>query len=277
MAEREERPRGRSGWLWVALAAAALAGGFGAARWWLGRKPAPEAAAPPAAPAAAPAPAPGAPAAPMDPARVRSLLEGLSASPLYRGALAQPDLLRRWAQVTENLAEGVVPRGPLAFLARTRPFAVVERGGKAWISPEAYRRYDDVAEAVASVDAQAFARVYREVHPALDAAFRALGYPEGALDRATAKALRRIEGVPVPDGEVAVVPVGAVWAYADPKLEGLSPVDRQLLRMGPRNARLVQAKARELSQALALEPATAGSTAPSGVREPPASAPPTGR
>jgi hypothetical protein len=138
---------------------------------------------------------------------------------------------------------------------------VVERGSRAFVDPASYRRYDEVADAVASVDAQGFARVYRELHPVLDAAYRALGYPEGAFDRATAKALRRIEGVPVQDGDVPVVPAGAVWAFADPKLENLAPVDRQVLRMGPRNARILQAKAREISQALALDVTPAPATA----------------
>jgi hypothetical protein len=257
MTEMGERPRGKGPAVWIVLAGLALLGGFIGARWWMKRQAAP---APAAAPVAEPAPAPPAPAGPAPivvAARVRSLLEGLSPNALYRGWLASPDLLRRWAQVTENLAEGVVPRGPLSFLARAKPFAVVEKGKRTLIAPESYRRYDDLADAVASVDAQGFARVYRELHPVLDATYRGLGYPEGAFDRATAKALRRILGVPVLDGEVPLVPAGAVYAFADPGLENLSPVDRQVLRMGPRNVRILQAKAREISQALALDAAPA--------------------
>jgi hypothetical protein len=256
MTELGEKPRGRGPAVWIVLVGLALLGGFVGARWWMSRqaRPAP-AAAPAEAPAPAVAPAAAGPAPVVDAARVRALLEGLSTDPAYRSWLAQPDLVRRWVQVTENLAEGVVPRGPLSFLARARPFAVVEKGKKTYIAPDSHRRYDDLADAVASVDAQGFARVYRELHPVLEAAYRALGYPEGALDKATAKALRRIEGVPVVEGDVPLVPVGAVYAFADPKLENLSPAERQVLRMGPRNTRLLQAKAREISQALALDAA----------------------
>jgi hypothetical protein len=257
MTESGERPRGKGPAVWIVLAGLALLGGFLGARWWMKRQAGPAATAVPAAEPSPPTPAavPAGPAPVVDAARVRSLLEGLSPSPLYRSWLDQADLVRRWAQVTENLAEGVVPRGPLSFLARAKPFAVVERGNRTFIAPDSYRRYDDLADAVASVDAQGFARVYRELNPVLDAAYRALGYPEGAFDRATAKALRRIEGAPVLEGAVPVVPAGALYAFADPKLENLAPVDRQVLRMGPRNARILQAKAREISQALALDPA----------------------
>ena len=45
---------------------------------------------------------------------------------------------------------------------------------------------------------------------------------------------------------------GAIYLYADAQLESLGPVEKHLLRMGPRNARLLQEKARELRTALGL-------------------------
>ena len=43
------------------------------------------------------------------------------------------------------------------------------------------------------------------------------------------------------------------YHFADPALEELSPAQKTLLRMGPGNARLVQAKLRELAPALGLD------------------------
>ena len=42
------------------------------------------------------------------------------------------------------------------------------------------------------------------------------------------------------------------YAFADPALEGLSGAQRQLLRMGPRNVRIVQAKLREVAGFLGI-------------------------
>ncbi len=151
-----------------------------------------------------------------------------------------------------NLAEGVSPRKQLAFLAPPAPFAAASHGGKSVIAPEAYRRYDGFADVAAAIDAQAVANAYRVLHPALEAAYRALGYPDGVLDRVTARALGRILAAPVEDGEVAVESQGGGYAFADPKLERLDAVDKHLLRMGPRNTRLIQAKCREILQALGL-------------------------
>ena len=100
--------------------------------------------------------------------------------------------------------------------------------------------------------------MYRNLKPAVEFAYRALGYPDGSLDAATARALRRIEDAPVVDGEVELVPDRGLYLFADPKLEALTQVEKHLLRMGPRNTRLVQAKARQIREALAF-PAEAAS------------------
>jgi hypothetical protein len=226
----------------------AAAGGL----WWfLGGTPpppAPGASAPPAveAPAGATGPA-------VDPARQLSLLEAVSANPLLRGLLVAPDVARRWAVAVENLANDVVPRKQLETLAPKGAFAVLRRDGKVSIDPQSYSRFDAVGDAVASVNVDAFVIAYAALRPALEAAYRALGYPDGSIDKAAARALHRIEVSPVRDGEVAVVEgTGATWAFADPSLEGLGDVEKQILRMGPRNARILQAKAREISQALGM-------------------------
>jgi hypothetical protein len=43
-----------------------------------------------------------------------------------------------------------------------------------------------------------------------------------------------------------------LYVYSDPQLESLSAAQKQLLRTGPRNVRLVQARLREIAQHLAL-------------------------
>jgi hypothetical protein len=133
---------------------------------------------------------------------------------------------------------------------------VQRRGDAVVVDPASYQRYDRIGDLAASLDAGALAAAYGALRPALDAAYRGLGYPEGSIDRATARALARIEAAPVRGGDVDLVPgVGASWAYADPRLEQLPDVERQLLRMGPRNAGIVKEKAREIARALALPPA----------------------
>jgi hypothetical protein len=265
--QKPRRPLSRSDWAFIVLAVV-IAGGLVAVwlRYRSGAAPAekaPVAVAPPADATAAAAPGPGGPVGPAaEPTasadRVRSLLEALSSNGLFRSWLAEGDLTRRWVVVTDNLAEGVSPRKQLAFLALSRPFAVAEAGNKLAIAPESYQRYDAFAEAVASVDAAALARAYRELHPVLEAAYRALGYPDASFDHVTARALSRIEAAPVREGQVLVERQEKAYVFSESVLEDLSGVEKHLLRMGPRNTRMLQAKAHEIRQALGLPAASKG-------------------
>jgi Protein of unknown function (DUF3014) len=188
----------------------------------------------------------------LDEARIRALLESLSPFDLFRRWLAEGDPVRRWAVVTDNIAEDTSPRRELALFAPSAPFSVASKGGKLVIAPESYRRYDRFADAIAAVDAQTAASVYRALRGSLGAAYRALGYPDRSFDRVTAKALSRLERAPVREGPVEVVDEGGVYLFADRELEGAGDVEKHLLRMGPRNARIVQAKAKEVREALGL-------------------------
>jgi hypothetical protein len=245
----------RTPWV-IAVLLLAVAAGVGV--WWLrSQQAAPPPPAPPVAQATSPDAGPGAgpvaeePARPMD---QRSLVEAMSPNALFRRWAAQGDLIRRWVVVTDNLAEGVSPRAELSQLAPARPFSVLQgRGGEAVIAPAAYHRYDDVGDVVSSIDAAAAARCYRGLHGALQAAYRALGYPGADLDAVTARALRRLIAAPVRDAEIAVRKEEGVYVFVDDRLEELGAVEKHLLRMGPRNERIVQAKARELLAALGLE------------------------
>jgi len=115
-----------------------------------------------------------------------------------------------------------------------------------------FSRFDAFAGIVSSVDAQQAARVYRRLRPLCDAAARELGQPAGEMDVVLGQALATLLAAPVLDGEVAVASEGPFYRFADNRLETLPPSQKQLLRMGPRNERLVQAKLKEMVEALAL-------------------------
>ena len=219
------------------LLALAIAG------WLLFHRPELPPAPPPQPPAAdAALPPPRAPDAPLPPtadsdARVRSLFGPLSALPGLREWLSTPDLLERGAAVIDNVAEGVSPRKQVPFLA---PHGAYQ--------PHQFNRYDPFAGVIGSIDARALAGALRALHPLLESAYHRLGYPDRSLDATLARALQRIADAPLVDAEVR--PRGQVFVYTDPRLEALGPVEKHLLRMGPRNEKVVQDQARALLAAL---------------------------
>ena len=59
-----------------------------------------------------------------------------------------------------------------------------------------------------------------------------------------------IEDAPRPPARLTVVPGVKSFEFDDPRLEALSSVEKQLLRLGPDNLERVQTKAAELAAAL---------------------------
>jgi hypothetical protein len=242
----------------LGLAAAALVViGLLAVVFLLFRHPTPKAAATPA-PAARPFAAPTAtPAVPLpaldasDPL-VRQVAAGLSAHPELARWLARSGLVRTLTAVVVNVADGETPRPHLEFLAPKQRFRASRRPARLVVpDPAGFAGYDLFGDVVASVDAQAAVAAYRTLAPLFEAAYVELGHPEGGFPAAVDKAVRALLGVPVLPDDVELVPHATGFRYADPKLEALTPAQKQFLRIGPRNVRLVQAKLREVAAALA--------------------------
>lgn len=189
-------------------------------------------------------------------ALVRDLVGRLSAHPQLAAWLGTDQLVRRFTVLVANVMAGENPRPNLRYLEPKQRLQVLSRAGRTVIDPASYARFDGFADAVASLDEAGCARVYRLFTPLFESAFRELGHPEGGFDRALAAAAQPLLDAPVLEGDVALRPVvraTVVYEYADPRLEGLSLPQKQLLRMGPRNMRLVQAKVRALAGALGLK------------------------
>jgi hypothetical protein len=233
----------------VAVVVVLIALGIG---WYLLR-PKPQAEPPPAPPPVA-QPAPPADMALPPPAdsdaQIRKAFAGASPRPEFAKWLSQDALLDRFVVVADNLAEDVSPRKQLAFLAPGKPFKVAEGKALPTIDPKSYARYDGFADVVASIDARAAASAVRLLHPLLESAYHKLGYPDRKLDDVLQKGLQRLIDAPAVDAPIQLEAKGAIYKFAYEPLEALGPVEKHLVRMGPRNTKMIQIKAGELSAAL---------------------------
>lgn len=237
-----------------------IVAGVFVARRWFQPAPAPDALRPPttdarpdAQPQASAVELP--PQAQMD-AFIRTLLGGLSSRPELARWLTTDDLTSHIASAIDQFSRGLSPARDAKVIAPSGPFSVATRGGQTVIAPASYARYDGLAATAASLDAGAVARAYTTIKPRLAEAYRLLGNREGDLDAAVEAAVISLLEVPVITQPVALVPGrGNLYAYSDPRLEGLRPAQKQLLRMGPENVRAIQAQLRALAQELGI-PAT---------------------
>jgi hypothetical protein len=184
---------------------------------------------------------------------VRQLVGKLSSHPRVAAWLTTDGLIRNFTVVVANISEG---RSPSTHLRSVNPggsFSVSARGGAQLVDARSYQRYDSLADAVASVDPAGSARLYATLKPRIEEAAAELGYAPGSFDRMLEKSIVSLLSTPDGASGVAVHPRGAVgYAYADEGLESLNNAQKHLLRMGPRNARLIKDKLREIAAALGI-------------------------
>ncbi len=187
---------------------------------------------------------------------VRGLAERLSTHPRIAGWLVTDALIQRFVVAVVNLAGGVSPAEHLDFMAPEEDFRVRESAGRLVVDPEGYRRYDVLAEAVASLDTEGTVELYQRLEPLIREAYQDLGISDTPFDEMLERAVGNLLAVPIPDEPPEVEPgeEGVVYIFSDPALEGRTDAQKHLLRMGPDNARRVQAKVEELAQEIGARP-----------------------
>lgn len=234
----------------ITIAIAILAIAAIGAYFWFNRGAATEA---PQQEAAAPAPAAEAPVAADDTPQydlppledsdefMRGRMGELTSHPLMAAWVKGTDLVRNLAVVLENTSRGLTPSIHLQALRPRGEFRVVQRGERTYIDVASYERFDGIAAAAATIDPEAAGRLYRGIKPLLQMAYDQLGNQE-PVDTALQRALSGLLRAPIVEGNVPVEigGEGVGYRFYDPKLESLSPAQKQLIRMGPSNQQTIQ-------------------------------------
>lgn len=169
--------------------------------------------------------------------------------------LATDQLVRKFTVMVEGLAQGDLPREPVAFLSPRERLAVIRQGDRLYLNPESYRRFDRVTGVIASVDPSQAVALLRLIEPLMQDAYAELGLRDVAVESRLAAAIDVLLQTPEPTDPVELTQPSVYYEFADPALEALAPAQKQLLRMGPDNARVIKRKLREVRALLAL-PAT---------------------
>jgi hypothetical protein len=263
MIAEPEPPRPGSGLLpWVSAVLILIAGAFG---WWYWGRPSP-----PAEEPVPPMPAVTAPAEPPPPAStveeplelpplaasdaaVARLVGALSAHPQLARWLAHEALVERFVAAVDNVADGKSPRAHVDFAQPQGDFEVVHRDDAIYLDPASYERYDTAAAVIASLDVEGTAKLVRQLEPLFDESYAQLGYANRRFRNRLLAAIDALLAVPVIEQPPELREKVRSYELADPQLEALSPAQKHLLRMGPINARAVQAKLRAIRARLTAE------------------------
>lgn len=214
--------------------------------------PAPVAATPPAPPEAGPEPAIETPPLGGSDDWLRGMASALSSHPELARWLVSEDLVRRFTAAVDNVARGESPRPHLGFMEPEGEFTVERRDGALYAADDSHLRYAAVAEVIGSIDAAGAAELYRRLRPLLEESYAELGYPGERFEETLAAAIAHLRATELPVSAPRLAAGVDSYTYRRPELEGLSGAQKHLLRMGPDNAAVVQAKLGEIAVLLGL-------------------------
>jgi hypothetical protein len=185
---------------------------------------------------------------------VRKLVSELSSRPELASWLVSDKLVHRFVVSVVDVADGKSPEDQLGFLTPRQPFQPRKSADGLVMDPASYRRYDALTATLVSLDDAGVARLYKELSPLTEEAYQDLGLHGGTFESVLARAFGRLLAVSFPNEPPALLHNSVPYSFESPALEDLSPAAKHLLRFGPTNGREVQAKLRELADAMGIVP-----------------------
>lgn len=157
------------------------------------------------------------------------------------------NIIERSTSVVYLMAEGEVPYKLLPIARPKVAFPITDDGLQVTADPAGYARYDALAKWLESLDVDALLSALDWLLPLFREAWSYYGESESSFDQTILNTLDLIIYTPEVDAsEARLFLKEAVWLYEDPAIEGLAPIQKQVLRMGPANATIVKDKAGEV-------------------------------
>jgi len=154
------------------------------------------------------------------------------------------------AAFIDGLGRGVILKKLLPGDPPKQAFSVVEEDEVIYISPSSYQRYDSYTDILTALDSKRLVSSFHALRPIYEQAFQYLGLDPGDFDNTIIRALDQVLATPDIIEPIALQPKSVVYIFADPALENLPPVQKQLLRMGPDNISRIKQQARALREGL---------------------------
>ena len=157
------------------------------------------------------------------------------------------NIIERSTSVVYLMAEGEVPYKLLPIARPKVAFPITDDGLQVTADPAGYARYDALAKWIESLDVDALLSALDWLLPLFREAWSFYGESESSFDQTVLNTLDLIIYTPEVDVSGARLFLKeAVWLYEDPAIEGLAPIQKQVLRMGPANATIIKDKAGEV-------------------------------
>jgi len=156
------------------------------------------------------------------------------------------NIIERSASLIYLMAQGDVPYKLLPVSRPKAAFPISDDGTQVVTDPAGFERYDALTQWLQSLDLESLLSALEWFMPLFREAWSYYGEDPAAFDMAVVMTLDLVIATPEIDlSEARLIRKEAVWIFEDPAIEGLAPIQKQALRMGPENAEVVKAKAAE--------------------------------
>lgn len=181
---------------------------------------------------------------------MREELQSVGAEGKLEGFNEGENLLERMVALVDGGSRGVLLRKILPMTAPEEPFPVEVVDDQIYMDPAGYERYDTYVDSVVALDTSTIVDSFHKLRPLYEKAYAQLGMPADDLDNAVIGSLDRIIATPELGEPLELRRDSVMYSFNDPQLEEMSPLQKQLLRMGPENTRRLKEKAREIRAGL---------------------------
>ena len=160
------------------------------------------------------------------------------------------DLIRRSASYLDGLARGNTLSKIFPLTAPEGSFTMHRDGDIIWLNAGNYERYDATVAVLTSFDMKSLGQIFHFTRPLLETAFAEMGYRPRQMDGIILQAIDNILATPIIVEPIRLTRDSVAYKFADPELEALLPIQKQLLRTGPENTQRLQQQALLLKEAL---------------------------
>jgi hypothetical protein len=189
---------------------------------------------------------------------VRDSLADIPLGSLGQQYLLSANIIERTSSVLYLMAQGDVPYKLIPIARPKVPFPFSDDGLKVTADAAGFSRYDALSDWLRQLDIAAILDEVRWLIPLFREAWSFYGESPETFDVAVVNVLNSIIATPEIDlGEARLIRKEAVWIYEDEALEALTPLQKQIIRMGPDNALMMKAvagKTRDIVLSSASQP-----------------------
>lgn len=161
------------------------------------------------------------------------------------------DIIKKYILIINDLSQNQIIYKNRKFLKISQKFLAKEDAQGLYLPEESYTRYDRLANAIEAIDVQKGLNLYLAFRSLFQQVYDGFSYPaDYRLEDIFMKAAASVIESPVIEGRIALIQDTLKYKYADKKLESLSSVQKQMIRMGPENTKKIQIKLRKLVEAI---------------------------